>query len=959
MPTIDPPAVRALPLALAALAALFALWLAHTPGPELPFAREGGEVRAERAYGELPLAFEPNAGRAEGGADFVSRSVSGTVLLDSDGATLGLGSGKRTETIGFDLLDATPATPRALDRLPGVVNDLRGDDSQRWRTDIPTFERVRYPGVWPGIDLDYYGNQRSLEYDFRLAPGGDPNEIAFRIKGADRLRLAANGDLLIAAGTETIRQRAPIAYQPAVDGTPRASVSAAFAPSGDTVRFRLGPYDRGRPLVIDPVVLAYSTYLGGNRLDRAAGIAVDDAGAAYVTGLTVSSDFDTVGAIQDSLLIVDAFVSKLTPAGNALEYSTYLGGGGTDQGHAIAVDSAGAAYVTGDDGADVFVAKLTPDGSALSYSTSLGGGATDQGLGIAVDDAGAAYVTGRTESTNFDTMGAIEGNSAGADAFVSKLTPGGALAYSTYLGGNETDQANGIAVDSSGAAYVTGETVSTDFNMVGAIEGNSRDWDAFVSKLTPAGSALAYSTYLGGGAFDEGTGIAVDDTGAAYVTGSTDSSDFNTTSERIERDSPRADAFVSKLVADGSALDYSTYLGGNGPDDGKGIAVDAAGAAYVTGGTGSSDFDTVGEIEGDSGDRDAFVSKLTAAGSALAYSTYLGGGGMDGGVGIAVDGSGGAYVTGETFSTNFNTVGEIEGDTDDQNSDAFISKLTSGVCTITGTAGGDTLVGTAGNDVICGLEGNDTIVGRGGHDELRGEDGRDALIGSTGDDILDGGLGEDRAGYSADATGGVNVNLATGVVSSANLGADTIVQEAGVSTIERVAGSRFDDTLVGDGQDNQLDGADGDDTIVGAGGADSLIGVGGADELSGGGGNDRLAPGAGDDPSVSGGGNSDTLRYANVSGGGVFVDLAAGIAFALGGSDSGTDTLLSDIENAVGTPSNDELSAKLAGTASVLEGLDGADALDTADGDGLDSAKGGAGADTCTTDAGDARSSCP
>jgi Ca2+-binding RTX toxin-like protein len=775
--------------AVAVAAAALSLWLLRSPAPEPPFAGQGGEPRAERAYGELPLAFEPNAGRSGQGVDFVSHSGSGTVLLGRDEATLALGHGKHAEAISLQLAGAAPARPEALERLPGVVNDLRGDDPEAWRTEIATFERVRYPGVWPGTDLEYHGNQGHLEYDLRLAPGADPNQIAIRIAGADRLRLAPNGDLLITAGTETIRQRAPVAYQPGsqVGGShaTRTPVRATFALSGDTVRFRLGDYDQHRPLVIDPLVLSYSTYLGGNAVD-------------------------------------------------------------------------------------------------FSY-------------GIAVDDSGAAYVTGHTDSSDFDTVGKIEGDSTGTDAFVSKLSPdGSALEYSTYLGGNADDRAHGIAVGSSGAAYIAGDTSSSDFNTVGTIEGDSAGLDAFVSKLSPAGDELAYSTYLGGDGIDSAWGIAVDDSGAAYVTGDTESSDFNTVDE-IEGDSADLDAFVSKLTPVGSALSYSTYLGGGGRESGYGIAVDSSGDAYVVGSTSSSDFDTVGPIEGNSAELDAFVSKL---------------------------------------------------------------RFPQG-CTITGTSGNDTLVGTAGADTICGFAGDDVIAGRRGDDELHGDEGNDVLIGSRGDDALDGGWGQDRADYSADATGGVDVNLATGLVTAPGLGTDTIGKHAGVSTVERARGSPFADTLVGDGQDNALDGGDGNDTIAAASGADILIGAGGADDLSGGRGDDRLGPGSGDDPTVSGGRNSDTLRYANVSGGGVTVDLAAGTASPLAGSDSGTDTLSADIENAVGSSAHDELSAQLAGTVSVLEGGDGADSLDTADGDALDTAKGGAGADTCATDGGDQRSSCP
>jgi hypothetical protein len=403
----------------------------------------------------------------------------------------------------------------------------------------------------------------------------------------------------------------------------------------------------------------------------------------------------TVGQVEGDSAGTDAFIAKLNPAGNALAYSTYLGGSDVDQATAIAVDSSGAAYVAGltnsadfntvaeieghnggvgPAGIDAFIAKLNPSGNALAYSTYLGGSDVDQATAIAVDPSGAAYVAGFTESTDFDTVGQIEGDDTGRDAFIAKLNPtGGALAYSTYLGGSSPDAATAIAVDPSGAAFVAGYTDSIDFNSVGPIEGSTATTDAFIAKLNPAGSALVYSTHLGGNGADFGTAIAVDPSGAAYVAGYTSSTNFNTVGQ-IEGDSAGADAFIAKLNPSGNALAYSTYLGGNVDDLANAIAVDSSGAAYVTGYTTSADFDTAGPIEGDSAGTDAFIAKLNPAGNALAYSTYLGGSDFDQANAIAVDASGAAYVAGYTNSINFNTVGPIEGDS--AAADAFIAKLT-------------------------------------------------------------------------------------------------------------------------------------------------------------------------------------------------------------------------------------------------------------------------------------------
>ena len=704
---------RAAALGVFAAAALLLAVLGRSPAADLslPFSDRGGEVAAERAYGELPLAFERDAGRSGAEVDFLAHTPAGTTLIGSDGATLMLGEEDKAEALRLELANGAGTTdPRALERLPGEVNYLVGERS-RWKTGIGTYERVRYLNVYPGVSLDWYGNQRQLEYDFRLAPDADPGRIAFRIGGAEHLRLASNGDLLIDTGRATVRQRAPVAYQ-TIAGE-RHPVESSFALRDRTVGFELGAYDRTRPLVIDPLVLAYSTYLGGNNSDLSTGIAIDSSGAAYVTGFTSSTDYCTGAgcSIEGDSTGDDAYVSKLNPAGDALAYSTYLGGDLEERALGIAVDSSGAAFVTGftlstdyctgagcsiegdpaDDTYDAFVSKLTPAGDALAYSTYLGGDGIDIGRGIEIDSAGAAYVTGDTSSSDYCTGPgcSIEGDPGddNSDAFVSKLNPAGtALAYSTYLGGDSYDVGHAIAVDSGGAAFITGQTESTDYCTGGgcSIETDQTGPDAFVSKVAADGTTLTYSTYLGGniddptvlgpGAHDSGIEIAVDGAGATYVIGSTESTDFNTV-DPIEGNEGGFDAFVSKLASTGTTLTYSTYLGGNDRDFAGAIAVDSLGAAYVTGSTLSTDFNTVGELEGDSGGTDAFVSKLTPAGNALAYSTYLGGSDSDGGGGIAVDDPGAAYITGSTGSTDWCTGAGCSLEEDSSGSDAFVAKL--------------------------------------------------------------------------------------------------------------------------------------------------------------------------------------------------------------------------------------------------------------------------------------------
>jgi hypothetical protein len=609
--------------------------------------------------------------------------------LSAEKVALTVGDEENGKLIELRMLGARHVDPIADDRLPGVVNDLRGNDPRAWKTQIPTFERVRYPDLYPGISLGWYGNQRQLEYDFRLAPGADSKEIGIRVAGAEAVHVAGDGELVIRSGGETLRQRAPIAFQPARSwGQERDAVAARFVVEQNIVRFKLGRYDHERPLVIDPLILGYSTYLGGLGSDDGQSIAVAETGQAYITGWTASEDFDTVNAVDatggDPR---DAFVSKLSADGSFLVWSTYLGGAAEEFGRGIALDSNGAAYITGSTnstnfstanavqpaksgGRDAFVTKLPRTGDSLIYSTYLGGSAStggEEGTAIAVDSAGSAYITGKTDSINFPITEAIEGDSAGEDAFVTKLAPSGStLTYSTYLGGNGFDRGVDIAVNGQGAAFVTGTTASTDFNTVDQIEGDSGGNDVFISKLAPAGDSLAYSTYLGGSGADEGDAIAVDGAGAAYVTGTTSSADYDKSPSALFGDNGGNDAFVSKLDETGSSLAYSTYLGGSSGDFGLGIAVDAAGNAYVAGDTRSSNFPTntpgsLPAIDKYSGVGDAFVTKISPLANSLGYSTFLGGSQADAANDIAVDSSSGAYIVGKTQSTNFEKSQPIEG----------------------------------------------------------------------------------------------------------------------------------------------------------------------------------------------------------------------------------------------------------------------------------------------------------
>jgi uncharacterized protein (TIGR03437 family) len=605
--------------------------------PSIPIpnrAPQGAPVCLDGNYGNLPSALEPNLGQTAPEVRFLTHGRGMTTFFTDTEAVMVLGRSEQA-VVRMKLAGAMkPRQAAGLEKLPGVSNYFIGNDPKKWRTDVPHYARIRYEGVYPGIDLEWYGNQRQLEYDFVVGPGADPKQIQVAYEGVESVEVEAGGELVLRTALGEVRQQPPRVYQEI--GGKRVEVGARYAMvARNRVRFELANYDRKRELRIDPVVLVYSTYLGGNGGEVGPGIAVDAAGSAYVTGSTASTNFPTRSAYQGTNQGgYDAFVTKLTQAGNAVVYSTYLGGSGDDYGYGIAVDGAGSAYLTGITSSsnfptqlayhatlqgtnDVFVTKLSPAGNALVYSTYLGGYGHDSGHGIAVDGAGSAYVTGPTDSANFPTRSAYQATFQGApfDAFVTKLTPAGnALVYSTYLGGSGADWGAGIAVDGAGSAYVTGFTQSTNFPTQSAHQATNQGiQDAFVTKLTPAGNALVYSTYLGGSGEEWAYGIALDAAGSAYVTGFTHSTNFPTQSPyQATYQGGTYDAFVTKLTPAGNALSYSTYLGGSDDDEGYGIAVDAAGSAYVTGYTASTSFPTQSPYQAtfQAGTSDAFVTKL-------------------------------------------------------------------------------------------------------------------------------------------------------------------------------------------------------------------------------------------------------------------------------------------------------------------------------------------------------------
>jgi len=701
------------------IAGLFAVVTILTASP----AAHAGSPRTSVTSGavsppsivDLPLQFEANQGQVDGRVRFLGRGDGYTVFLTPSEAVLTLRhpSGTTASAVRMRLVGAA-ADPKIAGfmELPGKVNDFRGKDPSRWRRSIATYERVRYEGVYPGVDVVFYGRQGQLEYDFVVAAGADPSAIRLAFEGPAPFRPDAHGDLLLDVGGEKLRLSRPVLYQEK-DGSRRPVAGDFVIGSTGEVGFRIGAYDASRPLVIDPV-LSYSTYLGGSAHDSATGVAVDESGDVYVTGSTRSLDFPTPGGTYPTpqssptpgaTIAPDVFVTRfrrggpwpgdaeLTPV-----YSTYLGGESGDTAAGIAVDGQGNAYVTGEtfsqsfptypeihptppigfecDPAcpfqvvsrgysDAFVTKLDPSG-ALVYSTYLGGESYDGGRAISVDASGNAHVVGYTESGGLRLENPNQPFRGHGDAFIAKLNAHGSwLLFSTYLGGSGYDEATAVDVRSYlvpelplccrvvTATFVAGRTDSADFPTTQDAAQNGNRGHAFVVRFTNAGG-IAYATRIGGGgaSFESATGIAVDGGANAYLTGFTDSPVFPIRNAVQSGLAWGPDAFVTRLNATGTALVYSTFLGGLGPDAASGIAVDSSGNAFVTGSTSSTNFPAVRPLRSFTGLTDAFVTQLAPDGT-LTYSSPVGGSGVDMGKAIAIGAGNDVYIAGETESSNF------------------------------------------------------------------------------------------------------------------------------------------------------------------------------------------------------------------------------------------------------------------------------------------------------------------
>ncbi|TMA90900.1 MAG: DUF11 domain-containing protein [Deltaproteobacteria bacterium] len=765
--------------------------------------RRAAAVRVAKA--RLPVYFIENRGQVDARVAYYVHGANKIFYFGSEGVTMALSRALPRQSpqptlarvnassdalgessvsrviIKLDFVGADPAVKPVGEALSTARFSYFKGRREDWATGLKSYNRLAYRDLWPGIDLVYSGSVDRLKYLFVVKPGADPKQIRLRYRGAESVSVDLEGRLLVQTALEDFHDDKPIAYQElngrAVDVATNFTLSSQ-ANAGYLFGFDVGTYDPSKALVIDPVILVYSGFLGGSGDDRGNAIAVDSDGSAYVTGETNSTQLNFPTAVGPDVSQnggLDAFVAKVDPTGSQLLYAGFIGGSGNDRGNAIAVDSLGNAYITGETNStqttfpvtagpdlthnglsDAFVAKVNASGTSLVYAGYIGGFGNDRGTGIAVDGSSETDSIGASFPDG-DGLGALatfdNTQNGGLDAFVARVAADGAsLEYAGFIGGLGTDRGTGIAVDGSNRAYVTGETDSTggsfpDGNGFGGLGGlatfdNTQNGglDAFVARVAANGQALEYAGYLGGVGDDRGNGIAVDGANNAYVTGETNSTEVSFPDGnglaglpgpgQIQRGG--VDAFVAKINSAGSALIYAGFIGGTLDDRGNAIALMPGCAsnceAFIAGETSSTQASfpvSVGPDLSHNGGVDAFVAKVNGDGS-LGFAGYVGGSGDDRGKGIVLDGIGAVYLTGETNSNqgNFPIKGELDR-IQNLGFDVFVAKFCVTTCADVSVTKSDTpdpvTVGTNvtytmtitnnGPDIATDVELTDTLPG--------------------------------------------------------------------------------------------------------------------------------------------------------------------------------------------------------------------------------------------------------
>lgn len=582
----------------------------------------------------------------------------------------------------------------------GYYNYFLGNDPRKQATFVGLYKEVIVKEIYRGIDIRYYFDKGNLRYDYIVRPSADPTQIAFKIKGSDKTYVDEVGNLVFTTCFGEIRIAKLYCYQT----QDKRQVSSKFICNGESFMVEVDSYDNKQDLIIDPLI--YSSFLGGSSLDVCNSIAVDIHGNAYISGKTKSTDYPTtLGTYQTmSFGAWDAFVAKLNAIGTELEYSTYIGGNGDDEGYSIVVDVNGEAYVTGFTNSinfptttyayqkiywggtsDVFVTKLNSTGTELIYSTYIGGKEDDVGYSIAIDIGGYAYITGWTKSTDYPTtLRAYQKKNKGlSDVFVTKLSfNGNDLIFSTLLGGSYNDEGYSIALDGERNVYVAGQAGSVDFPITpDAYQTTHRggNSDIFVTKFNTKGTELIYSTFIGGSDWEEAWGITIDDFGNAFLAGWTSSTNFPTTAGAAQTvyGGGFSDAFVLKLNPIGTDLIFSSYIGGDEWDEGWSIVINWNGNAFVSGWTKSTNFPTTSDAYqiAHRGLSDAYLTKIDSLGTSLIHSTFIGGGDWDEGWSIAIDWNENVYIAGYTKSTDFPTTPNAYQATYAGILDGFVTKI--------------------------------------------------------------------------------------------------------------------------------------------------------------------------------------------------------------------------------------------------------------------------------------------
>lgn len=686
----------------------------------------GPAIKTDMNYGRMPLYFIPNQGQMDERVLYYIQGRDKSIYFGAGEVTFSLmkfsdkakdkklfgsapfrrikAEGKPAErwTVRLEFVGADEKVkPVAEDKTGAVISYFKGRQ-ENWKTGLPTYSRIVYRTLWPGIDLAYSGTENQLKYEFFVHPGADPAAIRLRYRGAEKVAVNGEGRLEVTTPIASFLDDKPAAWQD-IGGVRKdvgMSYSLAAEPKtteGERTRdlgFKIGAYDPTLTLVLDPSYIAYCGYIGGDYTDGGYGIAVDTNKNVYITGSTASSvatfpvrvgpDLTTNGALDNE----DAFVAKVNAAGTGIIYCGYIGGAGLDIGYAIAVNSIGNAYVVGTTdsdqtsfpvrvgpdltfngsggalvGGDGFVAKVSASGANLLYCGYIGGSGDDWARGVAVDSLGRAYICGETQSSEY-TFPVLSGPdltyNGGQDAFIAKVNAAGSgLSYCGYIGGEYYEGATAIALDSSSNAYITGYTDSDAATFpvrVGpdlTLNGNS---DAFVAEVNSSGTALVFCGYIGGAGSEYAFGIARDHAGFVYIAGNTTSDELSfpvSIGPDLTYNGGLYDSFIAKVYASGMGLDYCGYIGGSGTEYVGGIAVDSKDYAYVAGKTFSDQ--TTFPVRGGpglvyKGMGDAYIARVAPTGRSLSYCGYVGGADIDDGMGIAVDARQNAYLIGETSS---------------------------------------------------------------------------------------------------------------------------------------------------------------------------------------------------------------------------------------------------------------------------------------------------------------------